>query len=73
MSRPPDSDPPEDLGADTRRWERDTRAPYLAAHPERRSPFVTQALRWPIKPLYTPADLAAAGFDYREDLGFPGE
>ncbi|HEV7370726.1 methylmalonyl-CoA mutase family protein [Arenibaculum sp.] len=26
-----------------------------------------------VKPLYTPADLEAAGFDYRTDLGFPGE
>lgn len=36
-------------------------------------PFVTQALKWPIKPLYTPADLDAVGFDYMADLGFPGE
>ena len=26
-----------------------------------------------VKPLYTPADLEAAGFDYKKDLGFPGE
>ncbi|MBI3105373.1 MAG: hypothetical protein HYY95_07350 [Candidatus Rokubacteria bacterium] len=27
----------------------------------------------PVKELYTPLDLAARGFDYRDDLGFPGE
>ena len=27
----------------------------------------------PIKPLYTPADLADCGFDYLADLGFPGQ
>ncbi len=62
-----------DIAAATERWERDTRAPYVAANPERRGAFVTQSLRWPIKPLYTPADLADVGFDYLEDLGFPGE
>jgi methylmalonyl-CoA mutase N-terminal domain/subunit len=63
----------EDIDSAAQRWEREVRAPFVAAHPERRDPFVTQALRWPIKPLYTPADLAAAGFDYQRDLGFPGE
>lgn len=55
------------------RWERDTRAPFVGANPERRDSFTTQALRWPIKPLYTPADLDDIGFDYLKDLGFPGE
>ncbi|MFH1351324.1 MAG: methylmalonyl-CoA mutase family protein [Pseudomonadota bacterium] len=27
----------------------------------------------PIKPLYTPLDLSKIGFDYEEDLGFPGQ
>lgn len=55
------------------RWERDTRAPFVGANPERRDSFTTQALRWPINPLYTPADLDDIGFDYLKDLGFPGE
>jgi methylmalonyl-CoA mutase N-terminal domain/subunit len=55
------------------RWERETRGPHVDDNPERRDPFLTQALKWPINPLYTPADLDAAGFDYLEDLGFPGE
>jgi methylmalonyl-CoA mutase, N-terminal domain len=63
----------DDLAAEAARWEADTRAPFVRSHPERRDPFVTQALRWPIRPLYTPADLAACGFDYLTDLGFPGE
>ena len=63
----------EDIAAATARWEAETRGPFVAANPERRDPFVTQALKWPIKPLYTPADLDAVGFDYLTDLGFPGE
>ncbi|HAN26789.1 MAG TPA: methylmalonyl-CoA mutase, partial [Haliea salexigens] len=55
------------------RWESETRGPYVAANPERREEFLTQALKWPINPLYTPADLEALGFDYKEDVGFPGE
>jgi methylmalonyl-CoA mutase, N-terminal domain len=78
MSRPRDHLPldqaaNDDLASELERWERETRAPFLSEHPERRDAFLTQALRWPIKPLYTPADLAACGFDYLSDLGFPGE
>ena len=78
MSRPLDRVPPAmpaapAVGEEQRRWERETRAPFLKAHPERREAFVTQALKWPIKPLYTPADLDASGFAYLRDLGFPGE
>ncbi|MFK4793614.1 methylmalonyl-CoA mutase family protein [Sphingobium sp. ZW T5_29] len=63
----------DNIIAETERWEAETRAPFVAAQPERRDPFVTQALKWPIKPLYTPADLDAVGFDYLKDVGFPGE
>ena len=77
MSRPQDrvSAAPEaqDVAQEAERWQAATRAPHVAAHPERREPFLTQALKWPIEPLYTPADLEAAGFDYLTDLGFPGE
>ena len=55
------------------RWQQETRGPAIDQRPERRDPFVTQALKWLIKPLYTPADLDAVGFDYKADLGFPGE
>lgn len=79
MSRPLDHLPaPEqaandDLAGELERWERETRAPFVSGHPERREAFLTQALRWPIRALYTPADLKACGFDYLSDLGFPGE
>jgi methylmalonyl-CoA mutase, N-terminal domain len=63
----------DNITAETARWEAETRGPFVAANPERRDPFTTQALKWPIKPLYTPADLDAVGFDYATDLGFPGE
>lgn len=63
----------DNIAAETRRWEQETHAPFVAANPERRDAFVTQALGWPIKALYTPADLEAVGFDYLTDLGFPGE
>tara|TARA_R110000823_G_scaffold27609_8_gene80364 strand:+ start:24063 stop:25796 length:1734 start_codon:yes stop_codon:yes gene_type:complete len=55
------------------RWQRETRGPFVAEHPERREEFLTQALKWPVNPLYTPADLEAVGFDCQQDLGFPGE
>jgi methylmalonyl-CoA mutase N-terminal domain/subunit len=75
MNRPVSAFAPanDNIIAETARWEAETRAPFVAAQPERRDPFVTQALKWPIKPLYTPADLEAVGFDYLKDLGFPGE
>ncbi len=63
----------DNIEGEAARWEAETRGPFVAASPERRDPFVTQALNWPIKPLYTPADLDAIGFDYLTDLGFPGE
>lgn len=63
----------DNIAAEAARWEAETRGPFVTDNPERRDPFVTQALKWPIKPLYTPEDLDAVGFDYLKDLGFPGE
>jgi methylmalonyl-CoA mutase N-terminal domain/subunit len=63
----------DNINEQAARWESETRGPFVAANAERRDAFVTQALKWPIKPLYTPADLDAVGFDYLTDLGFPGE
>jgi methylmalonyl-CoA mutase N-terminal domain/subunit len=59
--------------ADERRsWEENTVARSLKKLPERvgEDEFTTISGQ-PIRRIYTPADLA--GFDYREDLGFPGE
>jgi methylmalonyl-CoA mutase N-terminal domain/subunit len=61
------------VSEDQVRWERETRGPYVAKHAERKTAFRTQAMKWPVKSLYTPADLEEVGFDYQADLGFPGE
>ena len=66
-------DPAAELEAHEASWRTETRGPYLQRHPERKEAFRTQALKWDIKPLYTPADLEAVGFDYLKDSGFPGE
>jgi methylmalonyl-CoA mutase N-terminal domain/subunit len=54
-------------------WRRRTLRPAVEAQGERRETFRTQAMRWPVKDVYTPADLEAIGFDYLRDVGFPGE
>ena len=75
MNRPtgPIAPATDAIAQEETRWRQETRGPAIEGRPERRDPFVTQALKWPIKPLYTPADLDAVGFDYMADLGFPGE
>jgi methylmalonyl-CoA mutase N-terminal domain/subunit len=75
MNRPtgPLVTPETHIAQEAERWQEETRGPAVAARSERRDRFETQALKWPIKPLYTPADLDAVGFDYMSDLGFPGE
>lgn len=44
----------------------------LAAPPQYERVHETES-HIPVRPLYTPLDLADAGFDYLRDLGFPGE
>jgi methylmalonyl-CoA mutase N-terminal domain/subunit len=56
-----------------RDWECHTLARKLEQSPERKDEFTTQAMKWPVNRLYTPADLDAVGFDYLRDVGFPGE
>lgn len=53
-------------------WQTLRFEPAIAAG-TRKPAFTTQALRWPINPLYTPLDLESVGFDYLRDVGFPGE
>jgi methylmalonyl-CoA mutase N-terminal domain/subunit len=55
------------------RWESEHLGPAVARDGERKQAFTTQALRWPVKGLYTPLDLEAVDFDYLRDVGFPGE
>src|SRR6476660_5239279 len=54
-------------------WRKDTRGPQVSVEGERKPEFSTQALHWPVAPLYTPLDLEASGFDYLRDVGFPGQ
>src|SRR5579872_1570197 len=51
-------------------WEKNTLAPTLAKSPERQSEFTTIS-NYPIRRLYTPADLP--DWTPQRDLGFPGE
>ena len=43
-----------------REWERHTLARHLESRPERKPEFKTQAMKWPVKRLYTPLDLSMA-------------
>ena len=52
------------------KWEETTLQNALARSPERRDRFMTTSSE-PVERLYTPLDLP--GFDYLDDLGFPGE
>src|SRR5277367_3001035 len=53
-----------------RAWEENTLRPTLEKSPERQAEFTTISA-YPIRRLYTPADLS--GWDPDRDLGFPGE
>lgn len=59
----------EDLRRD---WEEKCLKPALEARPERMERFLTD-IGAEIKRVYTPLDLQHTDFDYREDLGFPGQ
>jgi len=61
------------LDAAEKTWRREVLEPALAERGERQDEFVTQQMHWPVKDLYTPGDLAAIGFDYQKDVGFPGQ
>jgi methylmalonyl-CoA mutase N-terminal domain/subunit len=53
-----------------REWEEKTLAPTLRKTPDRDADFTTVS-SYPIRRLYTPADLV--GWDAERDLGFPGQ
>jgi methylmalonyl-CoA mutase, N-terminal domain len=61
---------PREPSAQERAWEENTLRPTLAKSPERQTEFTTIS-GYPIRRLYTPADLP--GWDPNRDLGFPGE
>ena len=56
--------------AQERAWQENTLRPTLEKSPERQAGFTTIS-GFPIRRLYTPADLP--GWDPNRDLGFPGE
>ena len=57
---------------DKQQWLQETLQPAVARYPERRDAFETDS-GLAIDPLYSPEDLASRGYDYGEDVGFPGE
>ena len=61
---------PREPSARERAWEENTLRPTLEKSPERQTEFTTIS-GYPIRRLYTPADLP--GWDANRDLGFPGE
>ena len=73
MSDPTNSKKPGNPAATSSRlnaWTKNTLEPTLAKSPERQKEFTTVS-SYPIRRLYTEADLA--GWDPARDLGFPGE
>ncbi len=60
------------IAAERRRWEENTVASSMKRLPERGGPETFTTISGePIQRIYTPADVQ--GFDYEQDLGFPGE
>jgi methylmalonyl-CoA mutase N-terminal domain/subunit len=62
--------PHREPSAKDKSWEENTLRPTLEKNPERQAEFTTVS-GFPIRRLYTPADLA--GWDPDRDLGYPGE
>src|ERR1700691_4431538 len=63
-------DPERKVSAGEGAWEENTLAPTLAKSPERAHEFTTVS-SYPIRRLYTPADLP--DWNPEKDLGYPGE
>ena len=57
---------------DKQQWREETLARAVERYPERRPAFETDS-GLPIDALYAPEDLSDRGYDYGEDIGFPGE
>ena len=57
---------------DKQQWREETLSPAVERYPERRESFETDS-GLPIDALYAPEDLGDRGYDYAEDIGFPGE
>src|SRR5688572_8971704 len=63
-------DPTEGARAAEERWRERTLEPTVGKMPERQTEFTTHSL-YPIKGLYSPADVDDIDFD--AEVGFPGE
>ena len=57
---------------DKKQWQDETLQSAVARYPERRESFETDS-GLAIEPLYAPEDLDTRGYDYAENIGFPGE
>ena len=55
-----------------RQWQEETLSPAVERYPERRQSFETDS-GLPVEALYAPEDLDQRGYNYTEDIGFPGE
>jgi methylmalonyl-CoA mutase N-terminal domain/subunit len=66
------SEEQQKIASAQRRWEENTVASSMKRLPERGGPEAFTTISGePIERIYTPADVQ--GFDYMQDLGFPGE
>ncbi|MEF8812676.1 MAG: methylmalonyl-CoA mutase family protein [Halovenus sp.] len=66
-----DADELAEIRSAKKAWEEETLDPVLGRFGERKEEFTTDTEGHPVDRLYTPADIES--FDYREDLGYPGE
>jgi methylmalonyl-CoA mutase, N-terminal domain len=66
-----DEDKLRELALAQKAWEEECLKPAIEARPERKEKFLTD-IGLEIERIYTPLDLQKVGFDYKEDLGFPG-
>jgi methylmalonyl-CoA mutase N-terminal domain/subunit len=61
----------EEIRSTKEEWEGETLEPVLDRFGERKEAFTTDTEGQAVSRLYTPEDIE--GFDYEEDLGYPGE
>ncbi|MEF8782530.1 MAG: methylmalonyl-CoA mutase family protein [Haloarculaceae archaeon] len=61
----------EEIRSGKAEWEEETLEPVLDRFGERKETFTTDTEGQNVSRLYTPEDIE--GFDYEEDLGYPGE
>jgi methylmalonyl-CoA mutase N-terminal domain/subunit len=61
----------EEIRSTKEEWEEETLEPVLDRFGERKETFTTDTEGQEVSRLYTPEDIE--GFDYEEDLGYPGE